>query len=153
MEGLEPDQVPSNTGVTGSFPYGCQFCDKAFSKLSHLKLHEQVPLYVKLDTWNTMNKYYHTILNFATKSLKIHVGITFLKLSHMNLYEQGRLNLKFGTYFFLICHTNRDMKKKRLKKKVKSYDKGFYGAVRLTCTKLHVCFTFINQLVNSEMCL
>ncbi|GIY38179.1 zinc finger protein 423 [Caerostris darwini] len=49
---LSPGECPTPTsgdselsytvGVTESTPYGCQFCDKAFPRLSYLKRHEQV---------------------------------------------------------------------------------------------------------------
>ncbi|XP_069112260.1 zinc finger protein 423-like [Argopecten irradians] len=41
-ENMTPDQVPSGVGVSDINPYGCQFCEKAFPKLSYLKIHEQV---------------------------------------------------------------------------------------------------------------
>ncbi|GFS50787.1 zinc finger protein 423 [Nephila pilipes] len=49
---LSPGDCPTPTsgdselsytvGVTENTPYGCQFCDKAFPRLSYLKRHEQV---------------------------------------------------------------------------------------------------------------
>lgn len=42
MENLTPDDVPGVVGVSQTNPYGCQFCDKAFPRLSFLKIHEQV---------------------------------------------------------------------------------------------------------------
>lgn len=39
---LTPEQVPGVDGVSETNPYGCQFCTKAFQKLSYLKVHEQV---------------------------------------------------------------------------------------------------------------
>ncbi|XP_042894635.1 zinc finger protein 423 isoform X2 [Parasteatoda tepidariorum] len=39
----DPDTELSYTvGVTENTPYGCQFCDKAFPRLSYLKRHEQI---------------------------------------------------------------------------------------------------------------
>ncbi|XP_054720723.1 zinc finger protein 423-like, partial [Uloborus diversus] len=39
----DPDSELSYTvGVTENTPYGCQFCDKAFPRLSYLKRHEQI---------------------------------------------------------------------------------------------------------------
>ncbi|XP_013383737.1 zinc finger protein 423-like, partial [Lingula anatina] len=40
--GIPEDQLPYTLGVTETTPYACQFCDKAFGRLSHLKKHEQV---------------------------------------------------------------------------------------------------------------
>lgn len=42
MENLTPEDVPGVVGVSQTNPYGCQFCDKAFPRLSFLKIHEQV---------------------------------------------------------------------------------------------------------------
>lgn len=42
MENLTPEDVPGVVGVSQNNPYGCQFCDKAFPRLSFLKIHEQV---------------------------------------------------------------------------------------------------------------
>ncbi|KAL3860293.1 hypothetical protein ACJMK2_010433 [Sinanodonta woodiana] len=39
---LDPEQVPFSNGVDDANPYSCQFCEKAFSRLSYLKIHEQV---------------------------------------------------------------------------------------------------------------
>lgn len=41
-ENLSPDQVPYNIGVNENNPYGCHYCEKAFNRLSFLKVHEQV---------------------------------------------------------------------------------------------------------------
>ena len=41
-EDLTPEQVPGVEGVSENNPYGCQFCTKAFPRLSYLKIHEQV---------------------------------------------------------------------------------------------------------------
>ena len=38
------DQIPFSIGANENNPYACQFCDKAFSRLSYLKRHEQVSL-------------------------------------------------------------------------------------------------------------
>jgi hypothetical protein len=38
-----PDaELTFTVGVTEGTPYACQFCDKAFPRLSYLKKHEQV---------------------------------------------------------------------------------------------------------------
>lgn len=39
---LTPEEVPFSVGLSENHPYGCQFCEKAFSRLSYLKKHEQV---------------------------------------------------------------------------------------------------------------
>ena len=39
---LEPVDVPYNLGVDEAHPQGCEFCDRAFEKVSLLKIHEQV---------------------------------------------------------------------------------------------------------------
>lgn len=42
LENLTPEDVPGVVGVSQTNPYGCHFCDKAFPRLSFLKIHEQV---------------------------------------------------------------------------------------------------------------
>ena len=39
---LDLESVPYNVGANDTFPYGCQFCEKAYNEPSHLKAHEQV---------------------------------------------------------------------------------------------------------------
>ena len=41
-ETLEPVEIPYNLGVDETHPHGCEFCDRAFEKVSLLKIHEQV---------------------------------------------------------------------------------------------------------------
>lgn len=41
-EDFTPEQVPGADVVSENNPYGCQFCTKAFPRLSYLKIHEQV---------------------------------------------------------------------------------------------------------------
>ncbi|XP_005096459.2 zinc finger protein 423 [Aplysia californica] len=41
MDGMDPTQVPYVIGVNDDHPHNCRFCEKAFSKLGHLRLHEQ----------------------------------------------------------------------------------------------------------------
>lgn len=41
---VDVEALPYNHGANDSFPYACQFCDKAYNKLSYLKAHEQVNL-------------------------------------------------------------------------------------------------------------
>lgn len=38
----DPAEITFTVGVTENTPYGCQFCDKAFPRLTYLKRHEQV---------------------------------------------------------------------------------------------------------------
>ncbi|XP_064611571.1 zinc finger protein 423-like [Liolophura sinensis] len=39
---LTPEEVPFSVGLSENHPYGCQFCEKAFSRLGYLKKHEQI---------------------------------------------------------------------------------------------------------------
>ncbi|XP_050396843.1 zinc finger protein 423 isoform X1 [Patella vulgata] len=41
-QGMTPEQVPYVVGVSDGHPYACQYCEKAFARLGHLKIHEQV---------------------------------------------------------------------------------------------------------------
>ncbi|XP_071092165.1 zinc finger protein 423-like isoform X1 [Haliotis cracherodii] len=41
-DSLTPDLLPFSNGVNKAFPYGCHFCDKAFSRMAYLKIHEIV---------------------------------------------------------------------------------------------------------------
>ncbi|XP_052062368.1 zinc finger protein 423-like [Mytilus californianus] len=41
-EDFTPEQVPGADVVSENNPYGCQFCTKAFPRLSYLKIHEQI---------------------------------------------------------------------------------------------------------------
>ena len=42
VDGLDPDKVPSHVGINEEHPIPCQYCDKAFSKTAHLRVHELV---------------------------------------------------------------------------------------------------------------
>lgn len=69
MENLTPEDVPGVVGVSQTNPYGCQFCDKAFPRLSFLKIHEQV----HSENWKKV-----ICLMFAFWYYLVHVFITDL---------------------------------------------------------------------------
>lgn len=69
MENLTPEDVPGVVGVSQTNPYGCQFCDKAFPRLSFLKIHEQV---------HSKNRKKVICLMFAFWYYLVHVFITDL---------------------------------------------------------------------------
>lgn len=69
MENLTPEDVPGVVGVSQTNPYGCQFCDKAFPRLSFLKIHEQV----HSKKWKKV-----ICLMFAFRYYLVHVFITDL---------------------------------------------------------------------------
>lgn len=51
-------EPPFTLGATEHTPYKCQFCEKAFPRLSYLKKHEQVSLVDKLQTLQIIIFYY-----------------------------------------------------------------------------------------------